>query len=60
MAINRYESRSIKISCANEKELWDKVNKLGVAWDMRLTIERTTPEATDTNQWYNVFYFKQT
>ena len=60
MAINRYELRSIKISCANEKELWDKVNKLDVAWNMRLTIERTTSEATDTNQWYNVFYYKQT
>jgi hypothetical protein len=55
--MRKYRQTTTKISCANDKELMEKVNRLGVAGDMPITIKPTIPEATDTKQWYAVNYW---
>lgn len=46
-----------KICCSSDEELTDKVNKLGLIGDMPITIKSTTPQQTDTKQWYIVNYW---
>lgn len=53
----KYIQTTTKISCKNDRELTEKVNKLGAATDMPMTIKPTVPEATDTNRWYAVNYW---
>ena len=55
-----YKQVSVKVSCKDYKDLQDKLNKLNTTADMPIHITKTTPNATDTNQWYNVNYWTQT
>jgi hypothetical protein len=55
--MRRYRQTTTKISCSNDKELIDKVNKLGAVGDMPMTIRPTIPDQTDTKQWYAVNYW---
>ena len=55
--MRKYRQTTIKISCTNDKELSEKVNRLGAVGDMPMTIKPTIPEATDTKQWYAVNYW---
>lgn len=55
LVINRQTTTTI--SCDNDKELTDKVNKLCAVGDMPMTIKPTTANVTDTKQWYVVNYF---
>ena len=55
--MRKYRQTTTNISCTNDKELAEKVNRLGAAGDMPMTIKPTTPEATDTKQWYAVNYW---
>jgi len=52
-----YRQISKKISVRNDKELEKKINALGAVGDMTMTINPTTPEATDTKQWYIINYW---
>jgi len=53
----KYRQTSKKISASNNKELERKVNSLGAVGDMEMIIKPTTPDATDTKQWYIVKYW---
>ena len=55
--ILKYKQISKKISCSNDKEFVQKLNILNAAGDMDMTIRPTTPNATDTKQWYLVNYW---
>jgi len=55
--MRKYRQTTTKISCSNDKELTDKVNKLGAVADMSMIITPTIPNATDTKQWYAVNYW---
>lgn len=55
--MSRYRQTTTKISCTNDKELAEKVNRLGAVGDMPMTIKPTIPEITDTKQWYAVNYW---
>lgn len=55
--MRKYMQTSTKISCGNDKELVDKVNRLRAVGDMSLTIKPTIPDETDTKQWYIVNYW---
>ena len=55
--MDKYRQASRKISVSSDKELEKKINALGAVGDMTMTINTTTPEATDTKQWYVINYF---
>lgn len=55
--MDRYRQTSKKISVSSYKELEQKINSLGAVGDMDMTIKPTTPDATDTKQWYMVYYW---
>lgn len=55
--MRKYRQTTTKISCTNDKELIEKINRLGVVGDMPMTIKPTIPEATDTKQWYAINYW---
>jgi hypothetical protein len=55
--MRKYRQTTTKISCSNEQELTEKVNRLGAVGDMPMTISPTIPEQTDTKQWYAVNYW---
>lgn len=55
--MGKYIQTSKKISVSNNKELEQKINSLGAAGDMKITIRPTTPDATDTKQWYIINYW---
>lgn len=55
--MDRYRQTSKKISVSSNKELEQKINSLGAAGDMDMTIKPTIPDATDTKQWYLVNYW---
>ena len=55
--MKKYRQTTTKISCTSDKELAEKVNRLGAVGDMPITIKPTIPEATDTKQWYAVNYW---
>jgi hypothetical protein len=55
--MRKYKQTTTKISCSSDKELIEKVNRLGSAGDMPITIKSTIPDQTDTKQWYVVNYW---
>lgn len=54
-----YEQTSDLIACNSFEEFVQKFNKLKVSADFPYTIRPDTPTATDTRQWYRVYYHKQ-
>ena len=55
--MGRYRQTSKKISASSDKELEQKINSLCAVGDMDITIKPTTPDVTDTKQWYIVNYW---
>jgi hypothetical protein len=55
--MDRYRQTSNKISISSDKELEQKINSLGAVGNMDISIKPTTPDATDTKQWYLVNYW---
>jgi len=60
MQIERYRQTSTKISCSSDIEFIRKINALGAAGNMDMTIKPTTSDTTDTKQWYIVNYWINT
>jgi hypothetical protein len=52
-----YKQTSEKFGVRNIEELAEKINSLGAAVDMPMSVKLTIPEVTDTKYWYIVNYF---
>lgn len=55
--MKKYKQISTTISCKNDEELVERVNKLNSVGDMPMTINPTIPNITNTDQWYVVNYW---
>lgn len=55
--MQKYRQTSTTISCKNDEELVEKVNKLNSVSDMPMTIYPTIANITNTDQWYVVNYW---
>ena len=55
--MDNYRQTSKKISVSSDKELEQKINSLDAVGNMDMTIKPTTPNETDTKQWYVVNYW---
>jgi len=53
MQIDRFSFRSIKISCMDSYHLQCKIDNIR---GKIISVKPTTPDATDTNYWYEVYY----
>lgn len=51
--MRRYSFRAVKISCHDINDLYHQLNMID---GKILSIKLTTPGATDTNMWYEVYY----
>jgi hypothetical protein len=48
-----------KITCKDINELCSKINALEAASEYPISVSPSIANRTDTNFWYNVFYYKQ-
>ena len=55
--MRKYRQTTTKINCSSDKELTEKVNRLGAVGGMPMIIRSTIPDQTDTKQWYAVNYW---
>ena len=53
LIVERYYTSSSKISCMDESHFWKQINNF--EYEI-ISVKPTTPDATDTKQWYEVYY----
>ena len=60
MGFQVYEQRSKKIYWANESELFEQVNAIGAAGNMKMTISECMPDRTTTDRCSLINYWIHT
>lgn len=56
MWIERLRSITKKISCVNTRDFVQQLNQIAKEGQL-VSVKPTTPDATDTKMWYEVFYY---